>query len=95
MRKFGMILLLGFSLSFAVNAQEVTSKSNMAGLNHLLKPTLNFFLIVKTVLVESNYSLLRKAEKERMWKHFSALLSSSFLKRKFRKISRTYRTGIF
>jgi hypothetical protein len=77
MRKFGMILLLGFSLSFAVNAQEViTSKSNMAGLKSPFKTDFRLFFDSENSALSKVTQLIEEGRKR---KNVETLLSASFI----------------
>ena len=77
MRKFGMILLLGFSLSFAVNAQEViTSKSNMAGLKSPFKTDFKLFFDSENSALSKVTQLIEEGRKK---KNVETLLSASFI----------------
>lgn len=77
MRKFGMILLLGFSLSFAVNAQEViTSKSNMAGLKSPYNTDFKLFFNSENDALSKVTQLIEEGRKK---KNVETLLSASFI----------------
>lgn len=77
MRKFGLILLLGFSLSFAANAQEViTSKSHMAGLKSPYNTDFKLFFNSENGALSKVTQLIEEGRKK---KNVETLLSASFI----------------
>jgi hypothetical protein len=77
MRKFGMILLLGFSLSFAINAQQVvTSKSNIAGLKSPYNTDFKLFFNSQNSALSKVSALVEEGRKK---KNVETLLSASFI----------------